>query len=159
MNNITNSIKKMTRRTFASRSTVGGARCFGPQDKSIHARFGKAFIVAVFGSMALSGAWAQKAQLPGVTDTEIRIGNTSPYSGPGSAYSTIAKVEAAYFKMVNESGGINGRKINFISYDDALSPPKTVEQTRKLVESDDVLAMFNTIGTAANLAAIGRCRV
>lgn len=109
--------------------------------------------VAVVASIGLSTAWAQKAQFPGVTDVEIRIGNTAPYSGPGSAFSTIAKMEAAYFKMINDSGGINGRKINFISYDDALSPPKTVEQTRKLVESDDVLAMFNTIGTAANLAA------
>lgn len=153
MNNITNSIKSITRRALAGSSIVAGAKGFGRQGRSAHARFGKAFVAAVLGSLALSGAWAQKAQLPGVTDTEIRIGNTSPYSGPGSAYSTIAKVEAAYFKMVNENGGINGRKINFISYDDALSPPKTVEQTRKLVENDDVLAMFNTIGTAANLAA------
>ena len=104
-------------------------------------------------SVCVTPAWAQKTAYPGVTDTEIRIGNTAPYSGPGSAYSTIAKVEAAYFRMVNDNGGVNGRKINFISYDDALSPPKTVEQTRKLVESDEVLAMFNTIGTAANLAA------
>ena len=104
-------------------------------------------------SFGLTPAWAQKTAYPGVTDNEIRIGNTAPYSGPGSAYSTIAKVEAAYFRMVNDNGGVNDRKINFISYDDALSPPKTVEQTRKLVESDEVLAMFNTIGTAANLAA------
>ena len=107
------------------------------------------------GSLLVTGlpALAQKVQFPGVTETEIRIGNTAPYSGPGSAFSTIAKVEAAYFRMINDNGGINGRKINFISYDDALSPPKTVEQTRKLVESDEVLAVFNTIGTAANLAA------
>lgn len=113
---------------------------------------GAAAVVSLLGT-GLTPAWAQRTQFPGVTDTEIRIGNTAPYSGPGSAYSTIAKVEAAYFRMVNDNGGINGRKINFISYDDALSPPKTVEQTRKLVESDEVLAVFNTIGTAANLAA------
>ena len=126
------------------------------QAEAAHAqslRPGRWLAVAVLATAGLMPAWAQKAVLPGVTDTEIRIGNTAPYSGPGSAYSTIAKVEAAYFKMINETGGINGRKINFISYDDSLSPPKTVEQTRKLVESDDVLAVFNTIGTAANLAA------
>lgn len=89
---------------------------------------------------------------PGVTDTEIKIGNFAPYSGPASLYSLIAKAEAAYFKMINEKGGINGRKINFISYDDAYSPPKAVEQARKLVESDEVLALFGTIGTASNSA-------
>jgi len=95
---------------------------------------------------------AQKRYGPGVTDTEIKIGNTMPYSGPGSAYGAIAKMHAAYFKMVNEKGGVNGRRINYLSYDDALSPPKTVEQTRKLVEQDQVLAVFNSVGTAANLA-------
>ncbi len=110
-------------------------------------------VIVMLNCSALSLTWAQKNQYPGVSDNEIRIGNTSPYSGPGSAYSTITKAEAAYFKMINDNGGVNGRKINFISYDDALSPPKTVEQTRKLVESDQVLLVFNTIGTAANLAA------
>src|SRR5215813_15603005 len=76
---------------------------------------------------------------PGVTDSEIKIGNTAPYSGPASNYGTIWKCEAAYFKMINAQGGINGRQINFISYDDAYSPPKTVEQVRKLDESDQVL--------------------
>ena len=96
--------------------------------------------------------FAQKNYGPGVTDTEIKIGTTSPYSGPGSAYGAIAKAESAYFKMINEKGGVNGRRINFISYDDALSPPKTVEQTRRLVEQDQVLAVFNAVGTAANLS-------
>ena len=87
-------------------------------------------------------AVAQKKNDVGVTDTEIKIGNIAPYSGPASAYATIAKTEAAYFKMVNDAGGINGRKVNFISYDDGYSPPKTVEQVRKLVESDEVFAVY-----------------
>src|SRR5262245_27032790 len=90
------------------------------------------------------------AQTPGVTATEIKIGHTNPYSGPASAYGTIGKTIAAYFKKVNEEGGVNGRKINFISYDDSYSPPKTVEQARKLVESDEVLFMAQSLGTAAN---------
>ena len=85
-----------------------------------------------------SGALAQKKYDTGATDTEIKIGNIMPYSGPASAYGVIGKSEAAYFKKVNDEGGINGRKINFISYDDAYSPPKAVEQARKLVESDEV---------------------
>jgi len=89
---------------------------------------------------------------PGVTATEIKIGNTMPYSGPASAYGTIGKVEAAYFKKVNDEGGINGRKINFVSYDDAYSPPKAVEMVRKLVESDQVLLVFNPLGTPSNSA-------
>jgi branched-chain amino acid transport system substrate-binding protein len=89
---------------------------------------------------------------PGVSDTEIKIGNTMPYSGPASPYGTIGRSEAAYFNMINEHGGINGRKINFISRDDSYSPPKTVEQVRKLVEQDNVLALFQTFGTAPNSA-------
>jgi branched-chain amino acid transport system substrate-binding protein len=89
---------------------------------------------------------------PGVTDTEIKIGNIMPYSGPASAYGVIGKTEAAYIKMINDQGGINGRKINFISYDDAYSPPKAVEQARKLVESDEVLMIFNSLGTPSNTA-------
>ena len=89
---------------------------------------------------------------PGANDTEIKIGNTMPYSGPASPYGTIGKSEAAYFTMINEQGGINGRKINFISRDDGYSPPKTVEQIRKLVEQDNVLALFQTFGTAPNSA-------
>jgi branched-chain amino acid transport system substrate-binding protein len=89
---------------------------------------------------------------PGVTDTEIKIGQTMPYSGPASAYGVIGRTEAAYFKMINEQGGINGRKINFISLDDAYSPPKTVEQVRRLVEQERVAFLFQTLGTACNLA-------
>jgi ABC-type branched-subunit amino acid transport system substrate-binding protein len=99
-----------------------------------------------------SGALAQKKYDPGATDTEIKIGNIMPYSGPASAYGVIGKTEAAYFKMINDAGGINGRKINFISYDDGYSPPKTVEQARKLVESDEVLLIFNSLGTPPNSA-------
>jgi branched-chain amino acid transport system substrate-binding protein len=99
-----------------------------------------------------SGALAQKKYDVGATDTEIKIGNIMPYSGPASAYGVIGKTEDAYFKKINAEGGINGRKINFISYDDAYSPPKTVEQARKLVESDEVLFIFNSLGTPPNSA-------
>jgi ABC-type branched-subunit amino acid transport system substrate-binding protein len=99
-----------------------------------------------------SGALAQKKYDTGATDTEIKIGNIMPYSGPASAYGVIGKTEAAYFKKINDAGGINGRKINFISYDDGYSPPKTVEQARKLVESDEVLLVFNSLGTPPNSA-------
>ncbi|SDJ04890.1 MULTISPECIES: ABC transporter substrate-binding protein [Bradyrhizobium] len=98
------------------------------------------------------GALAQKKYDTGATDTEIKIGNIMPYSGPASAYGIIGKTEAAYFKKINDAGGINGRKINFISYDDAYSPPKAVEQARKLVESDEVLLVFNSLGTPSNSA-------
>src|SRR5689334_8181815 len=99
-----------------------------------------------------SGALAQKKYDIGATDSEIKIGNIMPYSGPASAYGVIGKTEEAYFRKVNAEGGINGRKINFISYDDAYSPPKTVEQARKLVESDEVLIVFNPLGTPPNSA-------
>src|ERR1700742_2457682 len=99
-----------------------------------------------------SGALAQKKYDTGATDTEIKIGNIMPYSGPASAYGMIGKTEAAYFKKINDAGGINGRKINFISYDDAYSPAKAVEQARKLVESDEVLFIFNSLGTPSNSA-------
>jgi branched-chain amino acid transport system substrate-binding protein len=102
--------------------------------------------------LASSSALAQKKYDIGATDTEIKIGNIMPYSGPASAYGTIGRTEAAYFKMINDAGGINGRKINFISYDDAYSPPKAVEQARKLVESDEVLLIFNALGTPSNSA-------
>jgi branched-chain amino acid transport system substrate-binding protein len=104
--------------------------------------------------VALAGtpSAAQKKYGPGVTDSEIKIGNIMPYSGPASAYGEIGKAEAAYFRKINEEGGVNGRKINFISYDDAYSPPKTVEQARKLVESDEVLLIFQSLGTAQNTA-------
>jgi ABC-type branched-subunit amino acid transport system substrate-binding protein len=99
-----------------------------------------------------ANAQAQKKYDPGASDTEIKIGNIMPYSGPASAYATIGKTEAAYFNKLNSEGGINGRKINFISYDDTYSPPKTVEQARKLVESDEVLLIFNPLGTPGNTA-------
>ncbi|MGO9630016.1 MAG: ABC transporter substrate-binding protein [Xanthobacteraceae bacterium] len=92
---------------------------------------------------------------PGVSDTEIKIGNTMPYSGPASAYGAIGKAEAAYFAMINDQGGINGRKINFISRDDGYSPPKTVELVRQLVEEEHVLLLFNTLGTPPNSAIRG----
>ncbi|MGY3587257.1 branched-chain amino acid transport system substrate-binding protein [Bradyrhizobium sp. USDA 4341] len=99
-----------------------------------------------------SAANAQKKYDPGATDAEIKVGNIMPYSGPASAYATIGKTEAAYFNKVNSEGGINGRKINFVSYDDGYSPPKMVEQARKLVESDEVLLIFNPLGTPGNTA-------
>jgi ABC-type branched-subunit amino acid transport system substrate-binding protein len=99
-----------------------------------------------------SPALAQKKYDTGVTDTEIKIGNIMPYSGPASAYGIIGKTMSAYFRMINDNGGVNGRKINFISYDDAYSPPKTVEQARKLVESDEVFLIFASLGTAPNAA-------
>ncbi len=103
-------------------------------------------------AVGTSTAVAQKQYDIGVSDTEIKIGNVMPYSGPASAYAAIGKTEAAYFQMINDQGGINGRKINFISYDDSFNPPKTVEQVRKLVESDEVYVLFNVVGTAGNSA-------
>ncbi|MGM4923911.1 ABC transporter substrate-binding protein [Tardiphaga sp. 804_B3_N1_9] len=116
-----------------------------------------AFSAASLAGLALlaasaTGALAQKKYDTGASDTEIKIGNIMPYSGPASAYGVIGKTEEAYFKKINAAGGINGRKINFISYDDAYSPPKTVEQARKLVESDEVLLVFNSLGTPPNSA-------
>ncbi|PAY09927.1 branched-chain amino acid ABC transporter substrate-binding protein [Bradyrhizobium sp. UFLA03-84] len=111
------------------------------------ALFGLA-LLAASGSAAL----AQKKYDTGASDTEIKIGNIVPYSGPASAYGVVGKAMAAVFKKVNDDGGINGRKINFVSYDDAYSPPKAVEQARKLVESDEVLFLFGTLGTASNTA-------
>src|SRR3979409_2403568 len=112
-----------------------------------------AFTTALIASVAISGtALAQKKYDTGATDTEIKIGNIMPYSGPASAYGVIGKTEEAYFRKINAEGGINGRKISFVSYDDGYSPPKTVEQARKLVESDEVLLIFNSLGTAMNSA-------
>jgi branched-chain amino acid transport system substrate-binding protein len=110
------------------------------------------FALAIFAVPGSNPASAQKKYDPGATDTEIKIGNIMPYSGPASAYGNIGKTEAAYFNKINAEGGVNGRKINFISYDDAYSPPKTVEQARKLVESDGVLLIFQSLGTASNTA-------
>src|SRR6185503_1105051 len=95
---------------------------------------------------------AQEKYGPGVTDTEIKIGQTQPYSGPASSYGTVGKAEAAYFQMINDQGGVNGRKINLISLDDGYSPPKTVEQVRRLIEQERVLLLFNNLGTPTNTA-------
>ena len=103
-------------------------------------------------AVASSAALAQKNYGPGVSDKEVLLGHINPYSGPASAYGTIGRTIAAYFKMVNEQGGVNGRKVNFISYDDGYSPPKTVEMARKLVEQDQVLFVFQTLGTPCNTA-------
>jgi branched-chain amino acid transport system substrate-binding protein len=105
---------------------------------------------AAYSAQGFGAARAENA--PGVTDTEIKIGQTMPYSGPVSAYGVIGRTEAAYFKMINEQGGVNGRKINLISLDDAYSPPKTVEQVRRLVEQERVAFLFNTLGTPPNTA-------
>jgi branched-chain amino acid transport system substrate-binding protein len=116
----------------------------------------KALVAVVLSMMLIaaqgSDALAEKKYDIGATDTEIKIGNIMPYSGPASAFAAIGKTEAAYFTMINEQGGINGRKINFISYDDGYSPPKTIEQARRLVESDEVLLLFNVVGTPGNAA-------
>src|SRR5260221_12019621 len=102
--------------------------------------------------LAAAPAFAQKAYDPGASDTEIKIGQTMPFSGPASAYATIGKVEAAYFRMINDQGGINGRKISLIAYDDGYNPAKTVEQTGKLLETDGVLLIFQGLGSGHNAA-------
>ena len=112
----------------------------------------KALLVGVIAATLSVPAIAQKKYDAGANDKEIKIGNTNPYSGPASAYGQIGKAIAAYWKMVNDQGGINGRKVNFISYDDSYSPPKTVEMARKLVEQDQVLFLFQTLGTPSNTA-------
>src|SRR5437764_1503714 len=103
-------------------------------------------------ALSASSAYAQKKYDTGATDTEIKLGQTNPFSGPASSYATIGKTQAAYMKMINDQGGVNGRKINLIQYDDAYSPPKAVEQVRKLVESDEVLLTFQVLGTPSNAA-------
>jgi branched-chain amino acid transport system substrate-binding protein len=113
-----------------------------------HLVTGTAIAIALSAAPAL----AQKKYDTGATDTEIKIGQTNPFSGPASAYATIGKTQAAYIKMINDQGGVNGRKINLIQYDDAYSPPKAVEQVRKLVESDEVLLTFQILGTPSNAA-------
>jgi len=109
-------------------------------------------IIAAILSIASVASAAEKKYGPGVSDTDIKLGQTSPYSGPASAYSVIAKTQLAYFKMINDQGGVNGRKINLISLDDAYSPPKTVEQTRKLVEQEEVAVILNPLGTPTGLS-------
>jgi branched-chain amino acid transport system substrate-binding protein len=108
--------------------------------------------IALLATLSAGAAHAQKKYGPGASDTEIKIGSTNAYSGPASAYGTIGRSEAAYFNMINERGGVNGRKINFISLDDGYSPPRTVEQIRKLVEEEQVLFLAGTLGTPTNTA-------
>ena len=108
-------------------------------------------------ALAAGARPSRAANAPGVTDTEIKIGQTMPYSGPASAYGVIGRAEAAYFKMINEQGGVNGRKINLLSLDDAYSPPKTVEQVRRLVEQEQVAFLFQTLGTPSNTAIRQYC--
>src|SRR5437868_12365857 len=109
-------------------------------------------LLAGFGALVVMALPATAAEMRGITATEIRIGQTMPYSGPVSAFGALGKGEVGYFRMVNERGGINGRKVNLISLDDSYAPPKTVEQTRRLVESDEVALIFSSIGTAHNTA-------
>src|SRR6201990_1195354 len=112
----------------------------------------QAIAIASVLALATQASAADKKYGPGTSDTEIKLGQTSPFSGPASAYSVIAKTQAAYFKMINEQGGVNGRKINLITLDDVYSPPKTVEQTRKLVEQEEVAVILNPLGTPTGLA-------
>src|ERR1700748_700232 len=109
---------------------------------------------AVLALAAATPAFAQKKYGPGVTDKEIKIGTTTPFSGPASAYSAGAISDTAYFQMIKDQGRVNGRKINYIALDDAYSPPKTVEQIRRLIESDEVLFLVNPVGTATNMAVV-----
>ncbi len=125
------------------RNRVGTNR--GGRSALLH---GAALLAALLGGTAAAVA----ADLPGVTATEIKIGNTDAYSGPASAYGVIAKTESAFFKMINDKGGVAGHKINFISYDDGYSPPKTVEQVRRLIEEDQVAFLFQNLGTPTNTA-------
>ena len=114
----------------------------------------KLWLAAAAGAAAVGAAFGALAADPGVTATELKVGNTMPYSGPVSSYSPIGKLDAAFFKMVNEQGGVGGHKINFISLDDGYSPPKTVEDVRQLVEQDQVAFLFNTLGTPTNSAIV-----
>jgi branched-chain amino acid transport system substrate-binding protein len=115
-----------------------------------HIRFGLSVAAALL--FAALPAAAQKNYSPGATDTSIKIGQTEPYSGPASSNSSNGTADQAFFKMVNDQGGINGRKIDFDSVDDAYAPPRTLEQTRKLVEQDNVLFFYRSMGTAPNMA-------
>src|SRR6476620_4287106 len=113
---------------------------------------GAAALVSLIAALVAGAASAQAKYGPGTSATEIKVGQTIAYSGPASAYSQLAKAEAAYFKTLNAKGGINGRKINFVSLDDGYSPPKAVENARKLVESDQVALIFNVLGTPLNMS-------
>src|SRR5881394_532551 len=130
------------------------ARCHASRQDREGTMPGIRIAAATFLSLALlaASASAQKKYDPGASDSEIKLGQTMPYSGPLSGFITLAKAELAYFQMVNDQGGVNGRKITMISLDDGFSPPKTVEQTRRLVEQDQVLAISGSLGTATNAA-------
>ena len=117
----------------------------------------RSFMQSSAAAVLTASAGHARADTPGVTDQEIKIGQTMPYSGPASAYGVIGRTETAYFKMINEQGGVNGRKINLISLDDGYSPPKTVEQARRLVEQEQVAFLFNTLGTPSNAAIRPYC--
>jgi branched-chain amino acid transport system substrate-binding protein len=136
----------------ASKSNNSTRQTIGRMEMSMVRKVASFSAALLLCAATSSTALAEKKYGPGVSDTEIKIGNIMPYSGPASAYGVIGRTEAAYFKKINDAGGINGRKINFISYDDAYSPPKAVEQARKLVESDEVLLIFNSLGTPSNSA-------
>src|ERR1700751_2302353 len=143
------------KKSFRSRKPRHASLLLKQGDNVMHVTAKRAAIASTaFALLALSatGALAQKKYDTGATDTEIKIGNIMPYSGPASAYGVIGKTEQAYFNKINAEGGINGRQINFISYDDSYSPPKAVEQARKLVERDEVLLIFNPLGTPSNSA-------
>jgi branched-chain amino acid transport system substrate-binding protein len=144
-------------RSWASNSPDGSEKTETPKPrKEPKLTFGRTLrttaLVTAVATLTSGAALAQKKYDTGATDTEIKIGNIMPYSGPASAYGIIGKTEEAYFKMINDKGGINGRKIVYVTYDDGYSPPKAVEQVRKLVESDEVLAVFNPLGTPSNTA-------
>jgi branched-chain amino acid transport system substrate-binding protein len=113
-----------------------------------------ALFSTVFILVGANSSYAEKKYDPGASDATIKIGNTESYSGPASAYAIVGRAQAAYFKMINDQGGVNGRKIEFLSYDDAYSPPKTAEQARKLIENDEVLLLYSTLGTPPNMAII-----
>src|SRR5258708_2524610 len=139
------------------RAAMVGATCVDRQSKAnpreVTMRYSSLTIaVGVMLMASMQSSLAEKKYGPGVSDTEIKLGQTMPYSGPASAFSILGRMELAYFKMINSQGGVNGRKINLISLDDGYSPPKTVEQTRKLVEDEQVLALFSPLGPPRNLA-------
>ncbi|CAN7772256.1 ABC transporter substrate-binding protein [Variovorax sp. LjRoot84] len=133
------------------RSNPAYVRAFTKPETTLIQRFAISICAAAL-SLTTASAWSQKKYGPGVTDTAVRIGQSIPYSGPLSSYGTLGKAQLAYFRMLNDQGGINGRKVELISLDDAYSPPKTVEMTRRLVEQDEVLAIYGTIGTPTNTA-------
>ena len=137
----------------AAREKIISAGVDNREEKTVSHRI-RALLAMILALAIAQVGHAEKKYGPGVTDTEIKIGQTMPYSGPLSAFGTIGKAQAAYFEMINSKGGVNGRKIKLLSLDDGYSPPRTIEQTRKLVESDEVLLLFSSFGTPPNTAAM-----